>query len=154
MISIKEGFEKAQSYCTYQERSQQEVRDKLYEWGFHRNDVENIIAGLITGNFLNEERFAIAFAGGKFRINGWGKNKIRHTLMQKKVSPKCIEIGLGEINDEDYMTELKNNISEKLNSTSEKNPLKKKHKAAQHAIGKGFENGLVWDVIGEIEIKQ
>ena len=144
-----EAYLNAQHYCTYQERSQQEVRDKLYSLGMHSNDVENILADLITGNFLNEERFARAYAGGKFRINGWGKNKIRHGLMQKKVSPKCIELGLQAIDKDDYHAELKKILSQKLESKDEKNPLKKKHKAAQHAIGKGFESGLVWDVIRE-----
>lgn len=144
-----EVFQKAQHYCSFQERSQQEVRDKLYEWGLHKNDVEDVLADLITGGFLNEERFAIAYAGGKFRINGWGKNKIRHALMQKRVSPKCIETGLAGIDEDDYIAELKKNLSEKMKSTSEKNPLKKKHKAAQYAIGKGFESGMVWEMLKE-----
>ena len=59
---------KAQATCAYQERCQQEMRDKLYEWGLHSEAVENMIAQLISDNFLNEERFAKAFAGGKFRI--------------------------------------------------------------------------------------
>ena len=68
---------KAEHYCAYQERSQQEVRDKLYEWGQYPDVVENIISGLITGNFLNEERFAKAYAIGKFRQKGWGRMKIK-----------------------------------------------------------------------------
>jgi regulatory protein len=150
MMDRKEAFQKAQQYCTYQERSQQEVRDKLYSLGLHQNDVEDLLAELITAGFLNEERFARAYAGGKFRINGWGKNKIRHGLMQKRVSPACIDLGLSEINDEDYFAELKKNISQKLERGNEKNLLKKKHSAAQYAIGKGFESGLVWEVLKEL----
>ena len=71
---------KAEHYCSYQERSQQEVRDELYEWGQPANVVENIISELITGNFLNEERFAKAYATGKFRQKGWGKVKIKQAL--------------------------------------------------------------------------
>ena len=61
------AFQKAKNYCVYQERSQQEVRDKLYDWGLHRNEVEPIIAQLISENYLNEQRFAIAFAGGEIQ---------------------------------------------------------------------------------------
>src|SRR5271155_4760919 len=82
---------KAQKYCAYQERSQQEVRDKLYSYGLHRNQVEPIIAELITAGFLKEERFAIAFAGGKFRMKGWGKIKIKQALKFKKVPEKIID---------------------------------------------------------------
>ncbi len=56
----KAAYAKAEHYCAYQERSQQEVRDKLYEWGLKPDAVENIISELIGGNFLNEERFAKA----------------------------------------------------------------------------------------------
>ena len=47
----KIALAKAEHYCAYQERSQQEVRDKLYEWGLYPNAVENVIMELITGNF-------------------------------------------------------------------------------------------------------
>ncbi|HLG34154.1 MAG TPA: RecX family transcriptional regulator [Bacteroidia bacterium] len=150
-FSHSEAYRKALHYCTYRERSQQEVRDKLYSLGLHSNDVENVIADLITAGFLNEERFARAYCRGKFRINGWGKNKIRNGLLQKKVSPKCIELGLSEIKEADYIAELKKNLSEKLNSKGETNLLKKKHSAAQFAIGKGFESGLVWEILKEME---
>ena len=63
----KVALTKAEHYCAYQERSQQEVRDKLYEWGLWPDAVENIISELIGGNYLNEERFAKAYAQGKFK---------------------------------------------------------------------------------------
>ena len=59
---------KAEHYCAYQERAQQEIRDKLYEWGLWSDDVEGIISELIETNFLNEERFTQAYVSGKFRI--------------------------------------------------------------------------------------
>ena len=69
---------KAQLSCAYQERCQQEMRDKLYEWGLYSNDVENIIANLISDNYLNEERFAKAYAGGKLKEIPKGKQQIRN----------------------------------------------------------------------------
>jgi len=150
MLSREEAFQKARHYCTYRERSQQEVRDKLYSLGLHSNDVENVIADLITAGFLNEERFARAYAGGKFRINGWGKNKIRNGLLQKKVSPKCIELGLSGIDERDYVNKLKKILSSKLKGVTKKELLIQRHKAAQFAIGKGFESALVWEVLNEL----
>ena len=69
-LSAKDAKVKAGDYCAYQERSQQEVRDKLYQYGLHQNEVEQIISELITEGFINEERFAIQYAGGHFRIKG------------------------------------------------------------------------------------
>ncbi len=67
---------KAADFCAYQERSQQEVRDKLYTYGLHEEEVEEVITELIIDGFISEERFAKAYAGGKFRIKGWGRRKI------------------------------------------------------------------------------
>jgi|SRR6185436_15222880 len=138
---------KARKYCVYQERSQQELRDKLYEWGLHKKDVEQTISQMIEEGFMNEERFAIAFAGGKFRIKNWGKVKIRLALKQKKVSDYCIRKALNEINDRDYDKTLDKIIAAYSKKVKENNPLKKNYKIAQHAIGKGFEPEMVWEAL-------
>ncbi len=144
---------RAQKYCAYQERSQQEVRDKLYTFGLHKNDVENIIAELIISGFLKEERFANAFAGGKFRTKGWGRIKIKLALKQKRVSENLIKQALKGIDDRDYLKELKKIIAEKSKKVSEKNPMKKNYKVAQYAISRGFEAELVWSLLKQIPSK-
>src|SRR4029079_8694380 len=123
---MKVILEKAKKYCSYQERSQQEVRDKLYEWGLHRNEVEQAIAELVSENYLNEQRFAIAYAGGKFRMKEWGRIKIKLALKQKKVSDYCIRKALDEISSRDYKKTLNKLLSKKNKEVKESNPLKKK----------------------------
>src|SRR5437588_10925964 len=102
----KTALAKAEHYCAYQERSQQEVRDKLYEWGLYPAGVENVIMHLIEGNFINEERFANAYAIGKFRQKGWGMIKIKQGLKFKKVSEPLIKKALKSINEDDYIKML------------------------------------------------
>ncbi len=138
---------KAQKYCAYQERSQQEVRDKIYSYGLHKRDVENLIAELITSGFLKEERFAVAFAGGKFRVKQWGRIKIKLALKQKQVSENLIRQALKGIDERDYQKALKKLIEERFGKTKESNHLKKKYKVAQYAISRGFEAELVWEII-------
>jgi regulatory protein len=142
---------KAESYCAYQERCQQEVRDKLYSWGLHENEVENIIADLISKNFLNEERFAKAFAGGKFRIKKWGRVKIRMELKRRKVSEYCIKKGLAEIDEDDYFKTLKKITAEKTSATKERDSKKKKFKIMNYLLSRGYESDLVREVVGETE---
>jgi len=127
---MKQILEKARAYCAYQERSQQEVRDKLYDWGLHRTEVEQCIAELVSENYLNEQRFAIAYAGGKFRIKEWGRIKIKLALKQKKVSEYCIKKALEEINARDYKRTLNKILESKSKEVKETNPLKKKYKVA------------------------
>jgi regulatory protein len=145
-----EALPKIQKYCAYQERYHQEVRDKLYAYGLHQNDVEQIITELITSGFLNEERYAKAFAGGKFRMKHWGKNKIVNELKFKGISKRCIQTGLNEIDDSDYRKELRKQLTKKMESMTEANLFKKRDKVARFAIGKGYEPELVWNYVMDL----
>src|SRR5689334_20858837 len=140
-------LEKARKYCAYQERSQQEVRDKLYEWGFHKNEVEQVITQLITENYLSEQRFALAYAGGKFRSKGWGRLKIRQGLEGKRVSQSCITNALKELNESDYQKTMKKIIAERTKAIKEENSFKRNYMIARHTISKGYEPELVWEYL-------
>ena len=96
-IGKEQAIQRIRHFCAYQERAQQEVRDKLYELGMTKSEVEEIISDLITDNFLNEERFANLFTGGHFRIKQWGKSKIQYALQQKRVSQVNIKKALKTI---------------------------------------------------------
>jgi len=144
------ALEKARTYCVYQERCQSEVKNKLYEWGLWKKDVESLIAALITEGFLNEERFAKAYAGGKFRIKKWGKRKITIELKKKNITDYCIRKALQEISDADYFKTLKEIIKKRSLETKEKKSFRRKSKLARYAISRGFENELVWDFVREI----
>jgi regulatory protein len=143
----EQAFKKAGEYCAYQERCQQEVRDKVYSWGLHRDDVEPIIAQLINDGFINEERFARAFAGGKFRIKKWGRVKIKNELKAKKISDYCIRKAMEEIDEKDYLKALKAVIDKKAKENKEAKLLKKANKIAAYCISRGFESEAVWDVL-------
>lgn len=138
---------KAESYCAYQERSQHEVRNKLYDWGLHERDVEEIISELIQSNFLNEERFALAYTMGKFRIKGWGKNKIRQGLKLKRVPDKMILNALKAIDPQDYLTKLKSFIEKKKATAKESDLFKLRFMLLRYAAQKGYEHDLIEDVI-------
>lgn len=143
----QQAYLKARGYCAYQERSQQEVRDKLYEWGLWKEVVEDILVKLIADNFLNEERFAIAYAGGKFRIKKWGRNKIRQALKLKGASEYCIKKGIAAIDEDDYREVLQSILSQKATQLKEKNPIKENYKVAQYAMSRGFESALIWELL-------
>lgn len=142
---------KMQSWCAYQERCQQDARNKLYELGLWPEAVENIIVKLIEDNFLNEERFAMQFAKGKFNIKKWGRIKIKQELKQKRISEYCLKKALQQIDEEEYIVMLTKVITTKKRLMTEKNPIKLKFKLATFAISKGYERDLVFDVLNMTE---
>ncbi len=143
----KELLVKISTFCTYQERSHQEVRAKLYDFGLSKDKVEDFIVTLIQENFLSEERFAKLYAGGKFRIKKWGKRKIQEALKHKDISDYCIRLAMKEIPDADYLATLSAIIEKRGLMEIEKNTFKKNYKIAQYLISRGFESELVWETL-------
>jgi regulatory protein len=90
-----------QRYCAFQERCQSEVEERLRSMGVLPEAQAELVADLMANGFLNEERFARAYARGKFRIKGWGPRKIAQGLQAKRVSSACISLGLSELSVEE-----------------------------------------------------
>lgn len=146
-LSPQEARQKIYRYCAYQERSHSEVKEKLYGFGLFRDEVEEILSHLITENYLNEERFAKAFAGGKFRMKKWGKIKIVHELEAKGLTANCIRLGLKEIEEEEYVKVLHELLMKKSSLVEETDLFVKRDQLARFAIQKGFEPDLVWKIL-------
>ena len=150
-IGTEKAFQKAKYYCAYQERSHAEVKKKLYGFGLYKNEVEILLSRLIEENYLNEERFAIAFAGGKFRIKQWGKTKIKYELKMRQISDYNIKKALSQIEEEDYLKMLQKLAAEKLATLkSEKNIFIRKSKLQNYLVGKGYEFNLIGEIVREL----
>ena len=148
----KVALVKAEHFCAYQERAQQEVRDKLYDWGLWPDAVENIIIQLIGGNFLNEERFAKSYVQGKFKQKGWGKIKIKQGLKFKKIPDGLLKKALLTIDGDDYLEMLNKILVKKAALLTEKMPYKRRYKLQQYALSRGFEADLINDVLKNSEL--
>lgn len=142
-----EALQRLRRYCAYQERCHQEVRNKLKEWHLYYSEAEQVLTQLIEEGFLNEERFAKAFAGGKFRTKGWGRQKIVNVLKQKGISPYLINTSMKEIDAPDYSKKLEQLLQKKKLSLKDDKPMNQKQKLARFAMGKGYESEMVWNVV-------
>lgn len=134
----EQALQQLKHFCGYRERCHEEVRERLKALGVWRSDQDEIIATLIELDYLNEERFARVFAGGKFRVNHWGRNRIKYALMQKKVSAYCIRKGLAEIEEEEYDRVLERLAKDKMEQLT--GPLEvRRQKTITYLMGRGFE---------------
>lgn len=152
ILDKKSAQAKLEYYCAYQERSQQEVRDKLYSYGLHSNEVEDVICNLIETNFLNEERFATAYTMGKFRIKNWGKLKIRQGLKLKRVGDNLIKKALNLIPADDYELVLRTLLEKKDASLKEKDAYKRRQKLIMYGMSKGYERDIIFDCLNSSDL--
>jgi regulatory protein len=152
-LTKEEALQKLRHYCTYQERSHFEVKQKLRELGIKYGDQDEIVATLIDEDYLNEERFAIQFAGGKFRMKEWGKKKILFGLKEKRVSEYCIKKALASIDEEDYAKTLNKLVEEKYESLKGEQYLERKKKTIDYLIQKGYEYDLINKAVSSLADK-
>ncbi len=147
-LTPQQALPKLKQYCAYQERSHAEVKEKLYGYGLNTKDTEKLVAELVTENYLNEERYALAFAGGKFRIKQWGRVKIKYELKQQQVSAYCIKKALASIEETNYLDTLRQ-LYDKKKATlnTEKNIFIKKKKLHNYLLQKGYESDMIYELL-------
>jgi len=138
-ISISEAIIKARTFCNYRDRCHKELRDKLYEMGLWKKEVDQVLMQMMDENLLNEERFARSFARGYFRNKRWGKAKIKYELQQRQIHSRLIQTALTEIEEDEYAQTIEHLIEKKFNLLSLDNPLTKKQKVANYLLQKGFQ---------------
>ena len=148
-LTAEQALQKLRHYCGYQERCHSEVKEKLYSLGVFKNEQDAIIATLIEEGYLNEERFAITFAGGKFRVKQWGRVKIKYELKQKQVSEYSIKKALQQIKESEYREVLKKLADEKYTALKNEQHLVRKKKTVDYLLQRGFEMELVRMVVGD-----
>jgi len=148
-LTREQALQKLKHYCAYQERSHSEVRSKLFDLGVWKKDHDEIISALIEQNYLNEERFAIAYTGGKFRSNHWGRVKIKYELKQRQVSEYSIRKALKQIDEDEYLSVLKGLVEKKFNLLKDDQHLVRKKKTMDYLLNRGFELELIRAALDE-----
>jgi regulatory protein len=146
-LTKEQALQKLRHYCGYQERCRNEVKNKLYELGITDKEHDEIIFILIEENCLDEERFAIAYAGGKFRIKLWGRIKIKYALRQKQINENYIKEALKQIDEKEYRVALKESAKERYTSLKNEQYLIRKKKTIEYLIQKGYEPELVSTIV-------
>lgn len=152
-IGPDQALQKARHYCAYQERSHSETRRKLIGFGLGRAEVDRLLSSLIEEGYLNEERFATAFAGGRFRVKKWGRNRIGHELRMRGVGEANIRQAMDAINEEDYRRCIEQLARKKWRELKalEGLPRERSAKTASYLVARGFEGPLVRVAIDSID---
>ncbi|TFV95922.1 RecX family transcriptional regulator [Algoriphagus kandeliae] len=145
--TVEEAKEKIAAFCAYQERCVWDVRRKLFEKGISGEKEEELINFLLKEKFLDEERFARAFARGKFRLKKWGRNRIRMEMKMRQIPESLIRKGLAEIDPVEYYDTLLGETEKKWEKTKEPDPYKKRFKVVGYLMQRGFEQDLIQEAI-------
>jgi regulatory protein len=133
-------------FCAYQDRSVFETRLKFRSLKIQEINEDQLIDRLIADKFLDDVRFAQHFVQGKMNAKGWGIAKIKQGLFQKGIPESIIKDVLKEIDETQYLDNLKREIQkwEKVNNLN----TQKKPKLIRFLLSKGYSYD---QIINEIE---
>jgi len=147
-LSADEALARMEGFCAYRERCPQEVRRKMVELGLEGETAEQIWQVLVADGYVNEERFAVAFAGGKFRVNQWGRVRIRLELQQRGIGPDLIRQALDALDEAEYLAVLQALLEKKYKQY--RSTPNARAKAAASLIRAGFEPDLVFQQLSAL----
>ncbi|MCX6245101.1 MAG: regulatory protein RecX [Bacteroidetes bacterium] len=145
-------LQKIRYFCSYQERCIRDVEGKLKDWTVQKRLIPSIIKSLKDEGYVDEERFAKVYAGGKFRVNKWGRERIGFELRLKGIGEDLIAKGLEEIDGDDYHKVLKELILKKKKEFLQENDFPVREKIINFVHGKGYEFELILSIIKELKI--
>ncbi|AUC74489.1 regulatory protein RecX [Olleya sp. Bg11-27] len=148
--TVEEATKKLEHYCAYQERCHKEVKQKLRDMNMIPEAADIIVVHLLEHNFLNEERFARAYARGKFRIKKWGKYRITLELKRKDIAKFNVNQAFTEIDEAEYIEVFNDLAEKKVNSLKESDKYKKRKKLIDYLLYRGWESHLVYEKASEL----
>lgn len=141
-----------QRFCNYQDRCLSEIDSKMLKLEVPENWKSDLLQDLVDRGFLNERRFAKSYAIGKLRNNYWGKQKIYAGLRHKNVSHSIIKESIQTIEEEEYLSILREIMFNKIERIGDIKIAKNKKRLLNYVLQKGYESDIVWQIIKEIEL--
>lgn len=149
-LSPQVALTRAQDLCARAEHSTGEIRQKLARWGITAADADKVVAALTAHRFLDDERFARAYARDKLQFAHWGRRKIRLGLYQKRIDSSMISQALADIEDETYADILRHVLDAKARTMADADTYEGRTKLFRHALARGFEPDLVSRLISQM----
>ncbi|MDB5257714.1 MAG: regulatory protein RecX [Chitinophagaceae bacterium] len=147
-LTAEKAYQKITAFCSFRDRTQKEIVDKLYAIGASKDIVKNLILKLQEEGYLDEERMARTYAGGKFRVKAWGRKKIQVHMKHLGLSKEQINKGLAEISTPEYQSRLEDLFDKKWESLHKEDDSRQRlAKTIRFLSGKGYEADLIWDVV-------
>jgi len=150
-MNYQEALSYTMDLCSRQEKCNSEIREKLQKFKLPGAQVEKVLQSLKKEGFIDESRYAGMFVRDKLRFNRWGRIKIRYMLVAKQIPEKVIRDALDGIDDHHYLEILKEELTKKRRQIKENNPFQLRTKLARFGQQRGFESGLIFQVLDEMK---
>ena len=137
-------LQKIMRYCARAERCRQDVLKKLDSYDAPTEEWESILEVLYEENYLNDERYVMAYANDKWKLAQWGRLKIQNGLFRKGFGESMIEKGLSIVEDEPYKFSMEEILSRKRETIHLEAPIDQMKKLMAFGQSRGIEEDIIW----------
>ena len=148
-ISRSDFLHRIMKYCADAERSTFDVLAKLNAWGVPSVETDEILRKLYAEKFVDDNRFAARFVSEKWKLDRWGKIKIKHALQQKSLDEKIIHDALDKIDSNEYVEGLHELLAIKQKAVKSGNKMEDGRRILMFALSRGFEEDLIIEWLGK-----
>ncbi len=151
ILTPAEALARAAALCDKCEQCSPDIIRKLAAWGIPASDTAKIIERLRQTRYLDDMRFARAYAHDKMAYSGWGRNKILQGLWAKRLGREYIETSCDELDEEEYNDIARRVIRSKVRSLPEGlSTYENRMKVMRFGVQRGFEARLVSQIINRL----
>ena len=150
-MNYQEALSYTMDLCSRQEKCSSEIREKLQKFKLPGAHVEKVLQTLKKERFIDESRYAGMFVRDKLRFNRWGRIKIRYMLLAKQIPEEIIRDAIDGIDNQNYLEILKEELLKKRHQIKDNNPFNVRNKLARFGQQRGFESGLIFQVLDEMK---
>ena len=138
-----QAYQKLSALCARSEHCQQDMLDKMRQWGIDENEQAEVMARLLKERFVDDERFTRAFVNDKVRYAKWGRRKIEQALWMKRIDEQLARSVLDDVPDEDYVAILRPALKQKRRSTKAASEYEITMKLIKFALSRGFTMDII-----------
>lgn len=150
-MNYQEALSYTMDLCSRQEKCSSEIREKLEKFKLQGAHIEKVLQTLKKERFIDESRYAGMFVRDKLRFNRWGRIKIRYMLLAKQIPEEIIRDAIDGIDNQNYLEILKEELLKKRHQIKDNNPFNVRNKLARFGQQRGFESGLIFQVLDEMK---
>lgn len=148
LMTEQEALERLMAQCSQAEHSSGEAREKMRRWQLPDDVQTRILERLIDGRYIDDERFCRAFVYDKVHFDRWGRRKIEAALYQKGVDKGISARALDDVDDEEYIGQLRQLVAAKRQNTLAGSEYEMNGKLIKYALGRGFTYDVIRKCIG------
>lgn len=142
-MTEQEAYLRLAALCAQAEHCEYEMQEKMRRWEIANDAQARVMQRLITERYVDDERFARAFANDKVKYNKWGRRKVEQAMWLKHIAEDIRQRVLDSIDDEEYIAILRPLLQQKRRSVKAHNDYELRQKLIKFAIGRGFTMDII-----------